>query len=256
MHRWHQVRTYLHHWLYAENEHGLHEPFAFDLFKDVVAANRKSIGNSEIERIRSSYIPLTESVQFQALGAQSTFSERSLKQVALHGGASAHQAKILQDLARKLDCRVIVELGTSLGITSLYLKWEDNVKIFSLEGDPLLVSEARKNVSDNSEIEIIEGNIDDTLPMLLEDLPSIDLLYMDANHRYGPTIDYFEMCRSKLHENSVVVIDDIHWSTEMSMAWQDIKSRPDVGLTMDFYQMGWVFFRAFRQKYHYCLDLR
>ena len=256
MHRWHQVRTYLHHWLYAENEHGLHEPFAFDLYKNVVAANRKSVGNAEIERIRSSYIPLTNPVQFQALGAQSTFSDRSLKQVALYGGASAHQAQVLQELARTLNCRVIVELGTSLGITSLYLKWDDNVRIFSLEGDPLLVSEARKNVSIHSDIEIIEGNIDETLPALLKELPRIDLLYMDANHKYQPTIDYFEMSKSKLHENSVVVIDDIHWSKEMSKAWQEIKERPEVGLTMDFHQMGWVFFRSFRQKYHYCLDIR
>ena len=99
----------------------------------------------------------------------------------------------------------------------------------------------------------VTGNFDDTLGTLLEQLPSIDFVYIDGNHRYEPTIRYFRQMLPSVHENTVLVFDDIHWSQEMKEAWKIIKNHPKVTVTIDTFQWGMVFFRIEQEKEHFVI---
>jgi hypothetical protein len=46
-----------------------------------------------------------------------------------------------------------------------------------------------------------------------------------------------------LHEYSILVFDDIHWSSEMEQAWKTIREQPEVTMTIDLFFIGLVFFR-------------
>jgi predicted O-methyltransferase YrrM len=100
---------------------------------------------------------------------------------------------------------------------------------------------------------VIIGNIDQTLPDVLKRLKQIDLVYIDANHRYEPTLRYFESLLPLLHEKSLVVIDDIHWSKEMNEAWDVIKDRTEVSLSIDLFEAGLLFFDPNIEKSDYIL---
>jgi predicted O-methyltransferase YrrM len=78
---------------------------------------------------------------------------------------------------------------------------------------------------------------------LLLRVSNIDLLYIDGNHRYEPTIRYFEEAWPHLNEYSVVVFDDIHWSSEMEKAWHQVIKDPRITLSIDLFFIGLVFFR-------------
>ena len=43
--------------------------------------------------------------------------------------------------------------------------------------------------------------------------------------------------------NTVIIIDDIHYSKEMEEAWNEIKQYEKVICTVDIFRMGIVFFR-------------
>jgi hypothetical protein len=79
----------------------------------------------------------------------------------------------------------------------------------------------------------------------------LDLAFVDANHTYEATWLYFDVLAGKVHEKSVIVIDDIHYSTEMEKAWYAICADERVTTTIDLYQMGLVFFdkRYWRRNY-------
>jgi hypothetical protein len=76
---------------------------------------------------------------------------------------------------------------------------------------------------------------------------------MDANHRFAPTINYFNLLMAKIHEQSVLVLDDIHYSREMEEAWIAIQKHPKVFLTVDIYKCGIVFFDPSFRKQHVVL---
>jgi hypothetical protein len=46
-----------------------------------------------------------------------------------------------------------------------------------------------------------------------------------------------------VHEYSVLIFDDIHWSGEMEEAWNTIKAHEQVRLTIDLFFIGIVYFR-------------
>jgi len=100
-------------------------------------------------------------------------------------------------------------------------------------------------------IEIVVGNIDEKLPSILEAVEKIDLIFFDANHRSDALINYFEQCISKIHNNTILIVDDIYWSKDMAQAWDAIKNHDKVRSTIDLFQIGIVFFNPDLPAKHY-----
>ncbi|RYF62388.1 MAG: SAM-dependent methyltransferase, partial [Cytophagaceae bacterium] len=84
-------------------------------------------------------------------------------------------------------------------------------------------------------------------------LNPVDFVFFDANHRYEPTVRYFEICLTNIHNDTVFVFDDIHWSDEMEQAWAYIKVHPSVSVTVDLFWVGLVFFRREQPKQDFIL---
>ena len=116
----------------------------------------------------------------------------------------------------------IVELGTSLGVTTAYLAAMDSRnKVVTYEGCPAVAEVARANWEKLglSNIACVVGEITvDSLQLAVDRLSGIDLAFIDANHTYEATLTYFNALASRVHEKSVVVVDDIHYNEDMEKA--------------------------------------
>jgi hypothetical protein len=65
---------------------------------------------------------------------------------------------------------------------------------------------------------------------------------------------YFEQLIQKTNDDSLLIFDDIHWSEEMEMAWEEIKKDDRVTLTIDLFFIGLVFVRkAQKGKEHFII---
>src|SRR5690606_17151514 len=95
------------------------------------------------------------------------------------------------------------------------------------------------------------GNFDRVLPETIASLERIDFLFIDGNHRKEATINYFFDCLPKLHSASVLIFDDIYWSSGMKEAWREIKAHPDVRVTLDLFHVGIVFLKTDQEKEHF-----
>jgi len=56
-------------------------------------------------------------------------------------------------------------------------------------------------------------------------------------------LKYFKTFADVINEESIVIIDDIHWSPEMNRAWNEICNYPSATIKLDLFQMGIVFFK-------------
>ena len=145
-------------------------------------------------------------------------------------------------------------MGTSLGINSLYLSnASPGGKIFTFEGNESLCNRAIENFKKfpANNIQLIEGDIDETfLPFLMDNGP-LPFLFIDANHTYEATLRYFDQAMDYITEDSLMVLDDIHWSYEMGKAWFEITKDPRVTISVDLFQFGLLFFKKgiLKQKY-------
>lgn len=193
---------------------------------------------------------------FGAGSRVSNHRTRSIGSIAKHATTPSKFSRFLSQSIAHFGYTEIIELGTSLGINTLYLSQKEEVNVTTFEGDPAIAELAQGHFErfERENIEMIIGNIDETLPSALEKFKRIDLAYLDANHRYEPTLNYFDMLLPLTYEKSMIVIDDIHWSKEMNAAWEVIKNRPEVTLSIDLFEAGLLFFDPNLEKADYILN--
>jgi len=86
------------------------------------------------------------------------------------------------------------------------------------------------------------------LPGVIDKLDKVDFVFVDGNHQKEATLRYFEWCLPKVHEDTLLIFDDIYWSDGMKEAWAEIKANPQVTVTVDLFWIGLVFFKGGRVK--------
>ena len=123
--------------------------------------------------------------------------------------SSARLSSLYTHIIDYCAAKYIVELGTSIGLNTLYLASTKNGQVFTFEGSKALANVALTHFAyfDSKNIHLIEGNIDKTLPEFLQKTDKLNFVLMDANHRYEPTIRYFELLTRRLNEQSIVVVE-------------------------------------------------
>jgi predicted O-methyltransferase YrrM len=159
-------------------------------------------------------------------------------------------------LVNRFQPEEVLELGTSLGISSAYLASANSkIKVITIEGCKEIAEKAKENFKKLGlqNIEQHLGNFDDVLPQLLSEKKKIDFVFFDGNHRKEPTLNYFKQCLAHAHEGSIFIFDDIYWSSEMKEAWNEIKMNERVTVTLDLFFMGIVFFRKEQVKQHFII---
>lgn len=251
---------YLQYFLNAVDEHSLHSPFIFDLYSHVIKPDEDEAKFEKFKNVREELSRDKRMIRIKDLGAGSAVNNKpskTISQILRLSATPSKQSRLFHRLIRFFDHEYIIELGSSIGINTLYLaSASDKAQVYTIEGCPATAAVAHEvfNRFGKLNINLIEGNIDFRLPDLVAKLPSIDFAYFDANHTYDATRRYFETCLPKVHDRTVLVFDDIHWSDGMEKAWAAIKNHEKVSMTIDLFDSGLVFFRPLYIKQHYVLS--
>jgi predicted O-methyltransferase YrrM len=239
--------------------HGVHSPFVFDLYQQVILHDGIFPAYLKIEKLREELKQNNQEIEVTDLGAGSRVSRtyrRRISEIVRISAKPPKYAQLLFRLVNYFQPEQVLELGTSLGLTTAYLATANKkTAVYTLEGCPNISRLAQVNFSKLrlQNINLITGNIDQTLPNLKVPGEQIEFIYFDGNHRYESTMRYFRICLQKRTENSIFVFDDIYWSAEMEKAWKEICREPVVTLSVDLFQVGLVFFRKKQPKQHFTL---
>jgi predicted O-methyltransferase YrrM len=253
---------YLHYCLTASNSkgHGIHSPFVFEFITKVL--NDKTIypAYQQVEDLRQQLLNDKRVLIIDDLGAGSTVSKtntRTIASIARNAAKPEKFGQLLYRMVKYYQPETILELGTSLGITTSYLaKANPGARVITLEGAKSIAAVANENFKalELQTIELTEGNFDDTLSKVIGQLTTVSFAFIDGNHRLKPTIQYFETILSKTNNLSIIILDDIHWSEEMEQAWKYCKDHSSVTLSIDLFFIGILVFRKeIKEKQHFSI---
>jgi len=255
-----QALSYLQFLLRSGNAHGLHSPFVFALYNDIIQQDGFYSPFARIEAERKALLHRTDSITVCDFGAGShtgAGTQRRVRDIAHTAAKPRKFGQLLFRLVNHFQPRTVLELGTSLGLTTAYLAAANSrTRVITFECCPQTATVARETFQSLglTNVTLVEGNLDSTLALSAKNLGSpIDFVFFDGNHRYEPTVRYFEQLLPYRTEQSLYVFDDIHWSAEMTRAWETIKAHPEVLLTIDLFFVGLVFFRKNQPKQHFRL---
>lgn len=252
-----RTMAYLRHQFTAWNTggEGIHSPYLFYMVRVLFYDANSYYCFAPIEHQRRTWLATQKPIEVEDLGSgaerKGTHYTRTIADIAQTSLESPQVGQLLFRLVLHLTHEAgrplqIVELGTSLGITTAYLALPDSKNhITTFEGCGAVAALAYKTWErvGAKNVRLTEGNIDDTLPTFLgEQSGTIDIAYIDANHTEEATLRYFRLLRLRMAEKSIVVVDDIHHSKEMERAWHKIEQEAGVTSTMDLFHIGIVLF--------------
>lgn len=246
----------MNYWLDAVDDHSLHAPFLFDFYTQVI--KRETLDDPLIESLRKQLSNNHREIEIQDFGAGSKHTQSTTRKISDIANVSLSAAKfstLYLRIAEYAQAKTIIELGASLGINTLYLAKKEGARVYAFEGSPAIaeIASISFEFGGATNIELITGNLDNTLYANLSRIPKVDLAFMDANHRYEPTMRYFESLLARSHHKSIFILDDIHDSPDMQKAWQAVKKHPLVYVTVDLFRCGIVFFDPALNKQHVVL---
>ena len=256
------VSKWLHYWRNSSNSkgHGVHSPFVFEFIEKVLIDKGEYYCYQSIEGLRAWLKHTDKVLEIQDFGAGSRVNSNLQRKVSSIARSALKQPKFGKLLFRMVNYyqpKTIIELGTSLGVTTSYLaSGNEQARVITMEGAPAVAGVARDNFRQLGlrNIGLVEGNFDLTLPKVLETCKEsgVDFAFIDGNHRYEPTIQYFKQLLAHTGENSIVILDDIHWSEEMEKAWAEVQNHEAVTMTIDLFFIGIVLFKPdFKIKQHF-----
>ena len=251
---------YFKYYLAASNGkgHGIHSPFIFHFITKLLNDKNYYPEYEKVEALRSAVQKDKTLLKIEDFGAGSGIDKkdrRSIASIAKHAAKPKKYGQLLFRMVKEYQPRTIIELGTSMGITTSYLALANSqARVITMEGAGEVADIADQNFKNLGllNVQVIKGNFDQTLPGMLDELPTVDFAFIDGNHRQEPTERYFNQLVGKTNNESILVVDDIHWSPEMEAAWNTMKKHPCVRSTIDLFFMGILLFRQeFKEKQHF-----
>lgn len=256
--------NYLDYLLKARGAHGIHSPFVYALYHKVVKESPKYYEFAPIEHLRERLLRSNEVIETIDFGAAKgplapeggIKKNKKVKDIARKSAIPAKEGRLLFRLVNFVQPRTMVEMGTSLGISTLYQhKACPEAKMITMEGSPGTSGYAGVNfkILNEDSIKRVVGDFAETLPEVIKSLPYIDYVFFDGNHRKEATLEYFQKFLPLVSERCVFVFDDIRWSSEMHEAWKEIIQEPKATVTIDLFSFGLVFFNTTQVKQHFVL---
>lgn len=252
---WHYAKFYSR----ATSVRKIHSPFVFDFVENIVLNSTPYYVFEPLSSYRA-FLSLNKTVlRVEDFGAGSSYSSgnsRKVSSILRQSVKSQKYAELIFRIVQNRKPQTMLELGTSLGLTSIYMaKANKEGELISVEGSSEIAEVARKGFEkfDCKNITQIVGKFDEVLPKILKENSIIDFAFIDGNHQEAATIHYFNQLVQRVNTDSILIFDDIHWSKGMENAWEQIKDHSSVTLSIDLFEMGLVFFINRNQKEHHSI---
>ncbi len=242
----------------ATNQHGIHSPFVFQFVTQCLYDNKSKPYYGILKRYRQRLLASKEVIEVNDYGAGSrVFSSntRAVSAIARHAGATSKRSKLLSRCVVYFAPERILELGTSLGMATVALATHHTTRVISVEGCKATAGVAQQQLDhfDIKKVVLINEEFGESLPKLAKN--NYDLIYFDGNHSKVATLNYVKTLLPTIGNDTVWIFDDIHWSKEMTAAWEEIKALDQVRVTVDCFWLGFVFFRKEQAKEHFKVRL-
>jgi predicted O-methyltransferase YrrM len=257
--KFHHAAKYLEYLIFSRHSkgHGIHSPFVFDLVSTLFRNKTGVDVVCSIEIIRERLLKDNRKIVVNDLGAGREKRKtpiRKVSEIARNSAIPEKYGRLLSNLAGRFGNGTILELGTSLGISTMYMACASpSASVYTIDACRECSGIAAENFSSAglSNIKQLNGSFAEVLPSLRPAGLKPGFVFIDGDHRKKALTENFSLIAENSGPATVIAIDDIHDSEEMTLAWDEIRQHGKVSATIDIFRMGIVFFREDITRNHY-----
>jgi len=251
--------------LKAKDLHGIHSPFMYDFMSNCLYGKDAHQFFKTIEDERKKMVANKTVLTFTDPGAgtrkptaihSDNMVSRTVGAIARASLQKEKYCRLFYRIVKYFNATRILELGTSLGITTSYLSLANpGCRVDTIEGAQPVAQQASQLFTrlEIPNIKLHQGLFCEVLPDLLNQGPHYDLVFIDGDHNGESLLNYFEQIVKHTSIRSVIIVDDIRWSLSMLDAWKQLLKRQEVTATADMFTMGILFLNQSLSKENFYL---
>lgn len=228
----------------AHTIYQIHSPLLFDFCQHILE-NKKQTSQPQLKALKSklkSDQTIIERKDYGS-GSKNIATTTTVAKVAQYALSHSIVVNWLSRMLTHYQPKVFLELGTSLGLTTAYLATTSPAtQIITVEGDPAIYNIATQNFRDlHLPVQSHLASFDEFLNQDHLDESPPNMMFIDGHHNGSATLKYFELLKTKMATNAIIIFDDIHWTPDMENAWEIIKKDECVSYSVDLFQIGIIF---------------
>jgi len=221
----------------------LDSPILYEFYCKVVKPKVSDPKVDEIERYRVSLLndQTPQSLTDYGSGSYSTSETvRSISSITKSAVSDPRKCSLLYNICKYVNPKYTLELGTSLGISTMYLQaGAPQSMVTSVEGDPgLCALFNRSNLLWAKDIQVINDTFESAIRELSGSAQPFDLIYIDGSHHSESLLPLISSLDKIAHQGTWLIVDDIYWSRDMKKAWDALKSTDIYNLAIDMWYFG------------------
>ncbi len=257
-----RLRKYIKFFWFSRTKWRIHSPFVYKVCTEVLVPQKTLIG-FQLEKIRFNYMKSHEILEIEDYGAGFNNQKKlkiykKLSEVTKSSARKRKQGELIYRIIKHQKPQYFLELGTNLGFSTAYIAYAlneifpNNYKFISVEGSLTLYQKACILLKDlQLNVFLVHDTFDNFLNS--QKMNNLEGVFIDGNHTFDATVRYFQILKENIKNGGFMIFDDIYWNQEMYDAWNFIKKDPDVTLSIDLYDFGWVFIKKNQAKEHFKL---
>jgi len=255
------IVKYLHYLLKAKSGKGfgIHSPQIYDFARKVLYNETRLKVPDNVEKLRRSLRSDRSWIGTEEQGAGSRlpgWKRHRVSQFAKHASVGKRYGALLYRMVKWFQPEGILELGTGIGVSTLYLSSGFSGRLVSVEADEQKSQYAREMLLQagirNPELHC--GLFDDLFEQVEGILQKRCLVFLDGDHRFEAVTALVERILARIGDREVlIVLDDIHWSSGMEKAWRQCIANTRCTYSVDLFRFGLLFVRENPVKQHFTL---
>lgn len=190
-------------------------------------------------------------------GSKKLGNQRKISSIYRTSSSKGRFAQFFYQLAGFYRPNRILEFGTSLGIGTIHFaKGNPNAEIITVEACPETAKIAQSNFQlvKATNIQLINQTFNDFIPQLKPG--KFDLIFIDGHHDGTALLNYVDALEPWMHDETMVILDDIRWSDSMLNAWNLLRVDTRFNVSIDFFRMGMLVKRPSQEKEHFFIKFR
>lgn len=244
---------YINYYLAAKGRHGIHSPFAYDFIDKCVRLPIDKEFISKRDLLFSQLRKSSEIITIKDFGAGSKKmgTQRKVSSIFKNSSSEGKYADLLYRISKFYQPKQILELGTSLGVGSIHLQ-AGNTKseLITVEACPQTLAIAQKNFDEfDFTIQTINSSFQQYISQLKNE--TFDLVYIDGHHDGNALLTYLESIKPFIHNDTLIILDDIRWSNSMMTAWKIICNSEFYQVSIELLRIGIITPRKQQTKQHF-----
>lgn len=250
------IYEYIKYWLRAKGLHGIHSPFITSFIKNVLNNNLEYEDQKIVDEYSDFLSNNNEQIEIEDFGAGSKKlgSVRTISEIFKIGSSKKKYGKLLYNLNKFQNGKNILEFGSSLGFGTLHLRLgHKNSDIITIEGCSNTHAFTRDNLPVQGRIQFINSTFQTFISNKIQSVENFDIVFIDGHHHGEFLKSYLDQIDCKIHENTIIILDDIRWNQSMYSTWTELIKKNKFHVSIDLFRMGILMKKNTQEKQHFVL---